>query len=161
VFLKPDYLIDGDITDIDLEELERAGIKGLILDLDSTLIAPKSAFISDQASAWLERARKKFVVAVASNNKNELYLDKVREMLNIRIIGKARKPSRKAFKRLLEEFDLTAQQIAVVGDRPLTDIWGGQRAGMKTILVRILRTMNEPKWKTKMRNLERVFIRHD
>ena len=135
VFLKPDYLIKGDITDIDLDELERAGIKGLILDLDSTLIAPKSAFISDQAQAWLDRARKKFHVAVASNNKNEVYLDKVRELLNIRIIGKAKKPSRKAFRRLLEEFELSPQQIAVVGDRPLTDIWGGQRAGMKTILV--------------------------
>lgn len=161
MFLKPDYLIDGDITDIDLDELERAGIKGLILDLDSTLIAPKSAFISDQASAWLERARRKFQVAVASNNKNEVYLDKVRALLNIRIIGKAKKPSRKAFRRLLEEFDLSAQQIAVVGDRPLTDIWGGQRSGMKTILVGTLRTMNEPQWKGKMRNLERIFIRHD
>jgi uncharacterized protein len=161
VFLKPDYLIDGDITDIDLEELERAGIKALILDLDSTLIAPKSAFISDQASAWLDRARKKFHVAVASNNKNEVYLDKVRKLLNIRIIGKARKPSRKVFRRLLEEFDLSAQQIAVVGDRPLTDIWGGQRAGMKTILVGTLRTMNEPQWKTRIRNLERIFIKHD
>ncbi len=93
VFLKPDYLIDGDITDIDLEELERAGIKGLILDLDSTLIAPKSAYISEQALAWLDRARRKFQVAVASNNKNEVYLDKVRKLLNIRIIGKARSPA--------------------------------------------------------------------
>jgi len=161
LFLKPDYLINGDITDIDLEELERAGIKGLILDLDSTLMAPKSAFISDQAAAWLDRARKKFQVAVASNNKNEVYLDKVRAILNIRIIGKAKKPSRKAFNRLLEEFALTPQQIAVVGDRPLTDIWGGRRAGMKTILVGTLRTMNEPMWKTRVRNLERVFIRNN
>jgi len=161
VFLKPDYLIDGDITDIDLEELERAGIKGLILDLDSTLIAPKSAFISDQASAWLERAKRKFQVAVASNNKNEVYLDKVRKLIDIPVVGKAKKPSRKAFKRLLEEFGLSPQQIAVVGDRPLTDIWGGQRAGMKTILVGTLRTMNEPQWKTKIRNLERIFIRRD
>lgn len=161
MFLKPDYLINGDITDIDLEELERAGIKGLILDLDSTLMAPKSAFISDQAAAWLDRARKKFQVAVASNNKNEVYLDKVRAILNIRIIGKAKKPSRKAFNRLLEEFALTPQQIAVVGDRPLTDIWGGRRAGMKTILVGTLRTMNEPMWKTRVRNLERVFIRNN
>jgi len=161
VFLKPDYLIDGDITDIDLEELERAGIRGLILDLDSTLIAPKSAFISDQAAAWLERARKKFHVAVASNNKNEVYLDKVRELLNIKIVGKAKKPSRKAFRRLVEDFALTPEQIAVIGDRPLTDIWGGQRAGMKTILVGTLRTMNEPEWKTRIRNLERIFIRRD
>ena len=39
MFLKPDYLIDGDITDIDLDRLAADGIKGLILDLDSTIMA--------------------------------------------------------------------------------------------------------------------------
>jgi HAD superfamily phosphatase (TIGR01668 family) len=160
VFLKPDYLIAGDITDIDLQEFEAAGIKGLILDLDSTIIAPKSAFISEEALEWLTRARQKFHVAVASNNKNEVYLDKVREMLGIKIVGRAKKPSRKAFHQLMAEFALKPEEIAVIGDRPLTDIWGGRRAGMKTVLVRVLKTMDEPAWKMKMRNLERIFIRH-
>ena len=49
MFLKPTYLIAGDVTDIDIDELSRSGIKGLILDLDSTLVAPKSAQITQEA----------------------------------------------------------------------------------------------------------------
>jgi predicted HAD superfamily phosphohydrolase YqeG len=61
----------------------------------------------------------------------------------------------------MKEFNLQANQIAVVGDRPLTDIWGGQRSGMKTVLVRILKSQKEPRWKTSIRNMERLFIRHN
>ena len=159
MFLKPDYLIKGDITDIDLNILSQAGIKGLILDLDSTLVVPHSAELSREAGAWLEQACTLFKVAIASNNKDEVYLDKIRQVLSIPVIGKAAKPSRKAFRRLLADFGLSAEQVAVIGDRPLTDIWGGQRAGMKTILVGILKCQKEPVWKGRIRKLERVFIR--
>lgn len=159
MFLKPDYLIKGDITDIDLNMLSQIGIKGLILDLDSTLVVPHSAELSGDAAAWLEQACSRFKVAIASNNKDEVYLDKIRQLLSIPVIGKAAKPSRKAFRRLLTDFDLKAEQVAVIGDRPLTDIWGGQRAGMKTILVGILKCQKEPGWKGRIRKLERVFIR--
>ncbi|NJL73543.1 MAG: YqeG family HAD IIIA-type phosphatase [Candidatus Competibacteraceae bacterium] len=161
MFLKPTYLIAGDITDIDIEELSRIGIKGLILDLDSTLVAPKSAQITEEAREWLDRARQRFQIAIASNNKNEAYLDLVRKDLAITIVGRAKKPSRQAFHRLLQDFGLTAGEVAVIGDRPLTDIWGGQRAGMKTILVDTLKTMVEPDWKRSIRKLERIFIRAD
>lgn len=161
MFLKPTYLIAGDITDIDIEELSRIGIKGLILDLDSTLVAPKSAQITEEAREWLNRARQRFQIAIASNNKNEAYLDLVRKDLAITIVGRAKKPSRQAFHRLLQDFGLTAGEVAVIGDRPLTDIWGGQRAGMKTILVDTLKTMVEPDWKRSIRKLERIFIRAD
>lgn len=160
MFLKPDYLIEGDITDIDIEALRRDGIKALILDLDSTLVAPKSAHITEEALDWLNRARSQFKIAVASNNKNERYLEEVEKILQLTVVGRAAKPSRKAFKRLLAEFELTSpHEVAVIGDRPLTDIWGGKRAGMKTVLVRILKTMQEPKWKSSIRELERVFIK--
>lgn len=159
MFLKPDYLIKGDITDIDIEMLSQAGIRGLILDLDSTLVVPHSAALSTEAAAWLERACERFKVAIASNNKDEVYLDQIRQILTIPVVGKAAKPSRKAFHRLLADFGLEAGQVAVIGDRPLTDIWGGQRAGMKTILVQILKCQKEPVWKSRVRNLERVFIR--
>lgn len=159
MFLKPDYLIKGDITDIDLDMLNQAGIRGLILDLDSTLVVPHSAELTKEAGAWLERACQLFKVAIASNNKDEVYLNQIRKILTIEVVGKAAKPSRKAFHRLSAEFGLLPEQVAVIGDRPLTDIWGGHRAGMKTILVEILKCQKEPAWKSRIRNLERVFIR--
>lgn len=157
--LRPTYLIDGDVTDIDLDQLERDGLRGLIFDLDSTLLAPHSGAITDDVAAWLARARAKFKVAVVSNNRRDPYIEEVKCLLDMHCIGRAAKPRRKAFLEVLKMFDLTPDQVAVIGDRPLTDVWGGQRAGMKTILVWPLKSMNEPSWVTMFRKLERVFIR--
>lgn len=159
MFLHSTYVIDGDVTDIDLEQLERDGIKGLIFDLDSTLVAPHSGLLTNEVAGWLELARAKFQVAVVSNNKRHDYIREVEVLLDMHCIGYAAKPSRKAFLRVLERFALAPHEVAVVGDRPLTDVWGGLRAGMKTILVMPLKSMNEPEWIRMFRRLERLFIR--
>jgi uncharacterized protein len=158
-FFKPTYLIDGDLTDVDLDKLQADGIKGLILDLDSTLMSPKAGKMTDAASAWLEKARTNFKLAIVSNNKNAIYMEQVRLLLDMPVLHTARKPSIKMFLQVLDELQLKASDCAVVGDRPLTDIWGGQRAGMKTILVFPLKHQNEPSWKTFCRKLERCFIK--
>jgi uncharacterized protein len=159
VMLRPTYLIDGDITDIDLGQLAADGVKGLIFDLDSTLVAPHSGVLTDEVDHWLREARRRFKVAIVSNNKRQSYMDEVKALLDMPLIGHAAKPSRQGFMRALETMQLQPEQVAVVGDRPLTDVWGGHRAGMKTILVWPLKTMNEPGWKTFFRKLERVVIK--
>ena len=159
MLLRPTYLIDGDVTDIDLDLLERDGIRGLIFDLDSTLVAPHAGVLTAEVTQWLERARVKFKVAVVSNNTKDPYIEQVKVILDMHCIGCAAKPSIKAFMEVLEMFALAPQEVAVIGDRPLTDVWGGQRAGMKTVLVMPLKTMNEPGWVRAFRKLERVFIR--
>jgi HAD superfamily phosphatase (TIGR01668 family) len=159
MIFRPTYLIDGDVTDIDLDLLERDGLKGLIFDLDSTLIAPHSATLTQDVEQWLSNARERFKTAVVSNNNRDPYMETVRKLLDMHCIGAARKPSTQAFREVLRIFDLPPYQVAVIGDRPLTDVWGGQRAGMKTILVLPLKTMNEPSWVRMFRRLERVIIK--
>lgn len=159
VFLRPTYPIDGDVTDIDLDLLAADGIKGIIFDLDSTIMAPRSGKITAETATWLELARARFQLAVVSNNKNDPYIKQVQEHLNMIVLGRAAKPSAKLFLQVLEMFKLRADQVVVVGDRPLTDVWGGQRAGMKTILVWPLKSMNEPSWILFFRKLERCFIK--
>jgi HAD superfamily phosphatase (TIGR01668 family) len=159
MFLSATYLIDGDVTDIDLDLLERDGVRGLIFDLDSTLVAPHAGHLTDDVANWLERARAKFKVAIVSNNRREPYVREVGQLLNMHCIGCAAKPSRKAFLDVLKLFELAPHEVAVVGDRPLTDVLGGHRAGMKTILVLPLKTMNEPGWVKMFRKLERVIIK--
>ena len=159
VLLRPTYLINGDVTDIDLPLLKEDGIKGLIFDLDSTLMAPHSGKLTPQVAHWLIYARDNFKIAIVSNNKRAQYIEQVRELLDMPIVGRAAKPRRWAFIEMLKSFELQAHEVAVVGDRPLTDVLGGQRAGMKTVLVWPLKTMREPNWVTMMRKLERIVIR--
>jgi HAD superfamily phosphatase (TIGR01668 family) len=159
VFLRPTFLIDGDVTDIDLEHLKQEGIKGIILDLDSTLIAPRSAKLTPSAAEWLDKAKEKFAVAVVSNNKRVDYLKRVEGVLSMPVVGNARKPGRQAILAVLKAMKVTPEEAVLVGDRPLTDVWAGMRVGMKTILVHPLKTMNEPGWIRFIRRLERLFIR--
>lgn len=159
MLLKPTYLIDGDVTDIDLNQLQADSIRGLIFDLDSTLLAPRSGQLTGAVQTWLDRARAMFKVAIVSNNKKDPYIDHARYLLDMPTIGRAAKPRRRAFLQATEILQLQPSEVAVIGDRPLTDVLGGQRAGMKTILVRPLKTMNEPRWITFFRNLERCIIK--
>jgi HAD superfamily phosphatase (TIGR01668 family) len=158
VFLRPTICIDGDITDIDLEELRQSGIKGIILDLDSTLVAPRSGKLTPAAKQWLEAARENFLLAVVSNNKKTDYLAAVQKLLAIPVVGDARKPSKGAILSLLQELKLPPSEAVLVGDRPLTDVWAGARAGMRTILVKPLKSMNEPSWIKFCRKLERLLV---
>jgi uncharacterized protein len=61
--------------------------------------------------------------------------------------------------QVLGDFKLQAKEVVVIGDRPLTDVWGGQRAGMKTALVMPLKTQIESKLVIFARRLERCLIR--
>lgn len=157
-FIKPTYNIDGDVTDIIIETLIKDGVKGLIFDLDSTLIESKTAHLTDEVGVWLLNARPHFKMVILSNNKNPGYLEKVKNVLGMPVIGYAKKPSRRGFRQAMALLDLTPAEVAVIGDRPLTDILGGKRSGAKTVLVKILRTIKEPSWKTSIRNLERRLI---
>jgi HAD superfamily phosphatase (TIGR01668 family) len=159
VFLRPTYLIDGDITDIELGRLKDDGVKGIILDLDSTLIAPRSGELTEEASAWLACAKADFKMAVVTNNKKDDYIKQTAALLAIPVFGKACKPSRRVLLKVLDSLGLSPQESVLVGDRPLTDIWGGKRAGMKTVLVYPLKTMNEPSWIKFFRRLERLVIK--
>jgi HAD superfamily phosphatase (TIGR01668 family) len=156
---KPTYLVDGDLTDLSLDKMHADGIRGIILDLDSTLMTPRTGHLTVDVEHWLEQARDRFKLAVVSNNKNDVYMQKVQAVLNMPVLWRAAKPATRVFMQVLADFKLEAKEVVVIGDRPLTDVWGGQRAGMKTALVMPLKTQIESRLVIIARRLERCLIR--
>ncbi len=159
MLIKPTYSIDGDVTEIDLDALFESGLRGLIFDLDSTLMESKTGIVTAEVSEWLGRARPRFKMIVLSNNKRLDYLDDVSVVLDMKVIGHAAKPFRSGFAQALGELKLPPAEVAIIGDRPLTDILGGQFSGLSTVLVRPLKTIRDPAWKSFLRNVERSLIR--
>ena len=157
-FLKPTLIYEGDVTKVRLEALKKLGVEGLILDLDNTIMAPKSARLNLPVKDWLEIMKKNFNIVILTNNKRAFYLEAVRQVLELPVIGFAKKPWSCGIHDALEILKLPNDKIAVIGDRPLTDIWLGQRYGFKTVLVRALTAHIEPKWKYYLRKLEWSFI---
>ena len=158
-FLKPTLIYNSDVTRVSINELKKLNIKGLILDLDNTIMAPKSARLELPVQYWLEAMKKNFKIVILTNNKKAFYLEAVRSVLELPVIGFAKKPWSVGIKETLEILNMPHENIAIIGDRPLTDIWLGQRYGFKTILVRSLTAHIEPKWKYYLRKLEWSFVK--
>ena len=158
MFLKPDLII-SDITTIDLNALKAQGIQGFIFDLDNTIMAPKAGNLEERIEAWLAILQAQgFKCLVLSNNKKADYCKVAEVVLQIPVISHAAKPRRSAFRKALEILGLTAREVAMVGDRPLTDIWVGKRMGSYTILVDPLIKHSERVYIKVLRRMERMFV---
>lgn len=158
MFLKPDYNLKR-IYDIDLDELAQNGVKAMLFDLDSTLMASKSGCYTPEMVAWLKKVQEKFFVAVVSNNKNPEYIEKVRSISDFPLLFHACKPQTKFVKDFLKKYEVDIKGCVLVGDRPLTDILCGKSLGCKTILVDSLTADTEAKIVRFVRGLERICIR--
>jgi len=134
MFLKPDFNILS-IYDIDTMTLKEKGIKGIFFDLDSTLMKSKSGKFSFKTLQFLENLKTNFKLAIITNNKKASYIKKAQEQIDIPVYSHARKPNTEILLKASRDLGLKTKQIAMVGDRPLSDILGGKNAGMKTILV--------------------------
>lgn len=157
MFLKPDFNLDS-IYDIDFEQLKALGIKAMLFDLDSTLMASKSGCYTDEMKNWLDKVRQNFFIAIVSNNKNEKYIEKVRKVTDFPVLFNAKKPRTDEVKKFLAEHNLHVSDCVLVGDRPLTDILCGKKLGCKTILVDSITAKTEAKIVRFVRKIERLTI---
>ena len=134
MFLLPNFNIES-IYDIDIKELKRLGVKGLFFDLDSTLMKSKSAKFSFKTLQFLNDLKTNFKLAIITNNKNKEYIEKAKSQIDIPIYFEAKKPGTKILKKACFDLGLEPKNCAMIGDRPLSDILGGIKAGMVTVLV--------------------------
>lgn len=133
--------LDADITvrtilDIPLDRLKDLGIDSLIVDVDNTITEWRGTDIEEKGKNWfLELKEHGFKACLVSNNNNGERISFIAGKLGIPSIHRAGKPSRNAFIRALRILDSTPETTAVVGDQVFTDVLGGNRMGMLTILV--------------------------
>jgi HAD superfamily phosphatase (TIGR01668 family) len=132
--LLPDLHVNS-IYDIDLEALKGRGVKGIITDLDNTLIEWDRPEATPELAEWLNKvAEQGFKIMVVSNN-NETRVASFADPLGIPFIHAARKPFHKAFRSAQQLMNLAPHEVVVVGDQIFTDVLGGNRLQLYTILV--------------------------
>lgn len=134
MILYPNYYCDK-VTDITIDLLEQNKIKGLILDVDNTLIDFDRNLL-DGAEEWIDKVKKNGIKCIILSNSNKVdKVKKVAETLDINYIYFAKKPLKGGFKKARERLGLESSEIAVVGDQIFTDIIGANRSKMFGILV--------------------------
>ncbi len=133
------------IYDLTGEALERRGIRLLLADLDNTLV-PYGVPLPDQRlKDWRdELAAHGVTLFILSNNRHEHRPRVFSEGLDVPFIGHAGKPKTPSFYAAMERMGVTKEQTAIVGDQVFTDVLGGNRAGVTTILVRPIRLAGNP-----------------
>lgn len=135
-------------SDIDPLLLKRLGLKGIIADLDNTLVAAETGRATPELMRWLERLKQGNVSVIIVSNNSHRRVALVAQELGIPYISRARKPLRRAFQQALQQLQLKPEEAAVVGDQLLTDIFGGKRLGLYTFLVQPISPAE--KWTTRM-----------
>lgn len=153
----PGMLADS-VQHIDLQALKKMGIKGCILDIDNTLVPNHVKDADENAVQWIERLKKEgFQVCIVSNA-SETRVVRFNARLNVQAIHRAAKPSVRAFGKALTLMGLKPQETAMVGDQIFTDILGGNRIGLFTILVNPIDASTEFAFVRLKRYLEKVVL---
>lgn len=152
------------IYDLDLAELRSIGIKGLMFDIDNTLEPYAQAVPSDRLCTWLSGlCEQGFRIAIVSNAKQERVerfcagFPKASFPLEVISVAESGKPLDKGFREACNRMSLEPSQTAMIGDQLFTDIWGGNRFGAMTILVKPIAPDLEPPFVRFKRFFERFF----
>ncbi len=133
LFLPSEYV--KNVYQITPEILKERGVKGIITDLDNTLIEWDRPSATPELIRWLKEMQDNGIKVTVVSNNNEKRVKFFSDPLQIPFIPKARKPMGGAFRRALKEMKLQPEDVVVIGDQLLTDVLGGNRLGLYTILV--------------------------
>ncbi len=138
------------MTDLDVALLQSQAVRGVVLDVDDTLVPAHEQTIPPGVALWIDQLKTIGPVWLVSNNVLAHRIGDIAEQLHCPYICGAGKPSRRKLRQALQGMNLPPYETAMIGDRRLTDILAGNRLGMYTVLVEPIAA---PRWQ-KLRNLE-------
>ena len=156
--LLPDLYLDS-IFHIDFESLKNRGITTLLFDLDNTIAGHDVPIADERVIEYFAKLKEiGFFVCLVSNNHNDRVLTYANS-LDISFISFAKKPFKGGILKACKIFDVKSSDCALIGDQVFTDVFGGNRLGMFTILVK---PINPPKrfFIKLKRRLERRVLRN-
>jgi len=129
----PDMRLNS-VYEVDFDRLYKKGIRGLIFDIDNTLV-PHGADADERIEKLFGELKKMgFKTFLLSNNK----LERVKRFnANIRslYIYKAGKPNAVNYIKAMRMMGTGKENTVFIGDQLFTDIWGAKKAGISTILL--------------------------
>jgi len=126
------------LSSISLDDLAARGFRGIIVDLDNTLVGYGEERLALEDAAWIAAARSRdFQICLVSNNFTRRVVRIGRE-LDVPAIASALKPLPAAFSRALRVMGTRRDQTVVVGDQMFTDVLGAKILGLHAILTQPL-----------------------
>jgi uncharacterized protein len=133
------------LASIDLDYLIASRIRGVILDLDNTIVSEDDRYVSPGAEIWIAQAKSMGTqFFILSNGKRRYRVDYWSARLGIPALSPAKKPFPGAFRKAMRHMQLLPQQVVVIGDSRHTDVLGAWWVGCFSIQVASL--PHPPRW---------------
>ena len=146
------------VKDISIELLNKNNIKGLILDVDNTLISLDKKMPAGIVE-WVKNIKAKGIKICILSNSNKIdKVEAVAKLIETPYIFFGKKPLKSGFLRAQNILKLKTENIAVVGDQIFTDVIGANRCKMFSILVKPIEEKDYLITKIK-RPLEKMIIK--
>lgn len=141
---------------IDFEKLYEDGIRGLIFDIDNTLV-PHGAPADERAEELFARLKKiGFECCLISNNQ-EPRVKMFNKNIHVDYVYNAHKPSKKNYRKAMMIMGTDTESTVFIGDQLFTDVWGAKRTGIPNILVKPIHPKEEIQIVLK-RRLEKIVL---
>jgi uncharacterized protein len=135
--LQPDLWLNETILSLTPALLAKYNLRGLVLDVDETIVPRTIRQLSDEILPWMIAAKTVTPqIWLVSNNPSITRIARIAKFLDVPYVARAGKPSRHHLRRAVEAMGLPAEQVGMVGDRLFTDVLAGNRLGMFTVLVK-------------------------
>lgn len=130
----PDYYVDSTFI-IDFEKLYKEGYRGLLFDIDNTLVK-HGADADDKVKELFKRLKiMGFQICLMSNNKLER-VERFNKEVQVEFVYKAGKPFKKNYLKAMDKINADKSNTVFIGDQLFTDIWGAKRIGIRNYLVK-------------------------
>lgn len=128
-------MYQSSILSINYDKLKKLGIKCLLFDLDNTICINKNNDINMDVIKLIKKLKDDFNIIIVSNSSK---IDRVRDIASIIDVSYyyfSMKPLSRTFKRIMKKYNYKRQDLAMIGDQLLTDIYGANRMGIYSILI--------------------------
>lgn len=146
------------VLDIDMDALRAQGVRGIVLDVDNTILPRTEREVPENLRAWVRGvADAGFSLCLLSNNWHERVVNAADE-LGLPFVGRALKPSPHGFIAARKRAGVARRECVVIGDQSFTDVIGAHLAGMRALLVTPLAPQDLRHTRI-LRKLDRFFLR--
>lgn len=123
------------IYTIDYQKLLSKGIKCILFDLDNTLVPVTDRQPTNKLKELFDELKRQGFKIIIFSNSHRKRLKPFKDELNVDCCASARKPFKEKFLLVLKEYHYNINEVAIIGDQILTDVVGGNKVGILTVLI--------------------------
>ena len=133
IFLPDRYY--KNIYEINYMKLKEDGIKCLLFDLDNTIVPPNISKPDKKVRDLFDNLKEQDFKIIIMSNSPKKRLSPFKDELIVDCSASSVKPSKTKFLKILKEYNLDLSETVIIGDQLITDVFGGNRVGITSILV--------------------------